>query len=129
MSYSYTAINGRLAKDPETRMTQTGKSVVTFTVAVDRGYGDNKKTIFYDCVVWNRDGEFVAEHFHKGDGIIVTGTMDYRDWQDKDGNKRRAWELIANHTDFPVGRSEQKNDWTKAAEEAPALKDDGDLPF
>lgn len=127
MSYAYTAINGRLTKDPETRMTQTGKSVVTFTVAVDRGYGDQKKTIFYDCVAWNKDGEFIADHFHKGDAIMLSGTMESRDWQDKDGNKRRSWELIVNHTDFPVGGKSESN-WTRAAETAPEMSEEG-LPF
>lgn len=131
MSYSYTAINGRLCKDAELRQTQTGKTVATFTVAVDRGYGDTKKTVFYPVVAWNKDGEFVSNHFHKGDGIIVNGTMEHRDYEDKDGNKRRVWELIANHIDFPVGKAA---DWTKAAESAPDVSaedfnDNGQLPF
>ena len=89
-------IGGRLTKDPELRTTQTGVSVCSASVAVERDYapeGQKKETDFFDCVFWRQSAEFVSKWFHKGDMILVTGRMQSRDWPDKDGNNRRSWEI------------------------------------
>ena len=89
-------IGGRLTKDPELRTTQTGVSVCSFSVAVERDFaaqGQQKETDFFDCVVWRQGAEFVSKYFHKGDMILVTGRMQSRDWTDNNGVKRKAWEI------------------------------------
>ena len=84
------AIKGRLVRDPEIRQTQSGVSVTNITVAVDRSYsaGGEKQTDFFDCVFWRQGAEFVSKYFKKGKEIIVTGEMQSRKWQDKEGNNR-----------------------------------------
>lgn len=96
-------IMGRLTRDPELRRTGTGTAVASFTVAVDRDYtqqGQEKETDFIDCVAWRNTGEFVAKHFTKGRMIVVSGRLQIRAWTDKDGNKRRAAEVVADNVYF-----------------------------
>ena len=89
---------GRLTRDPELRRTQSGTPVASFSLAVDRDFRDNngeKKTDFIDCVAWRGTGEFVSKYFAKGRMAVVEGRLQIRDWTDKDGNKRRSAEVIA----------------------------------
>lgn len=104
---NHITIMGRLTKDPELRYTQSGTPVATFTVAVDRDYSnrDEKKTDFFDCVAWRQKGEFVNEYFRKGSMAVVSGRMEFRDWQDRDGNKRRSAEI--NVGDIYFGESKK----------------------
>jgi single-strand DNA-binding protein len=92
-------IMGRLTADPELRRTGTGIAVTSFTLAVDRDYGNKeggeKETDFIDCVAWRNTGEFVAKHFAKGRMAIVSGRLQIRGYTDKEGNKRRIAEVIA----------------------------------
>ena len=92
---NYNAIKGRLVRDPSLKKTQSGVSVCTITVAVDRSYsGDGEKlTDFFDCVFWRQGAEFVSKYFAKGKEIIVQGEMQSRKWQDNDGNNRISWEI------------------------------------
>ena len=82
---------GRLTKDPELRSTTTGKSVVNFTLAVDRDKQDT--TDFITCTAWGATAEFVQRNFHKGKMALVKGSMQSRKWEDRDGNKRTDWEI------------------------------------
>lgn len=102
------AIKGRLVRDPEIRQTQSGVSVTTITVAVDRSYsaGGEKQTDFFDCVFWRQEAEFVSKYFKKGKEIIVHGEMQSRKWQDKDGNNRISWEIQNAHAEFCGGRGD-----------------------
>lgn len=102
------AIKGRLVRDPENRQTQSGVSVTNITVAVDRSYsaGGEKQTDFFDCVFWRQGAEFVSKYFKKGKEIIVTGEMQSRKWQDKDGNNRISWEIQNAHAEFCGGKSD-----------------------
>ena len=102
------AIKGRLVRDPEIRQTQSGVSVTNITVAVDRSYsaGGEKQTDFFDCVFWRQGAEFVSKYFKKGKEIIVTGEMQSRKWQDKDGNNRISWEIQNAHAEFCGGKSD-----------------------
>ena len=102
------AIKGRLVRDPEIRQTQSGVSVTNITVAVDRSYsaGGEKQTDFFDCVFWRQGADFVGKYFKKGKEIIVTGEMQSRKWQDKDGNNRISWEIQNAHAEFCGGKSE-----------------------
>ena len=132
---NFIAIHGRLVRDPEMRRTQSGVSVTTITVAVDRAYsGDGEKQAdFFDCVFWRQGAEFVSKYFTKGKEIIVTGEMQSRKWTDKDGNNRISWEIQTGHAEF-CG-SAKASDSTQNTSVQPAvnfspLEDDGTpLPF
>lgn len=95
-------IMGRLARDPELRRTGSGIAVTSFTVAVDRDFDNDgeRETDFIDCVAWRDLGEFVARNFHKGKMIAVSGRIQQRNWKDKDGNKRRNTEIVADAVYF-----------------------------
>lgn len=106
------SIAGRLSKDPELRTTQSGVSVASFTVAVERDFsaqGQQREVDWFDCVAWRQGGEFVSKYFHKGDMIIVTGRMQSRDWTDNQGNKRRNWEIQVDHSYFGGSKSDSQN--------------------
>lgn len=95
-------IMGRLTRDVELRRTGSGIACANFTVAVDRDFsqGENKETDFIDCVAWRQTGEFVSKYFRKGSMIVVKGRLQIRGWTNKDGNKRRTAEVIADNCYF-----------------------------
>ena len=97
-------IMGRLTRDPELRHTQNNTPVAAFTLAVDRDFsgkdGAEKQTDFIDCVAWRTTAEFVSRYFAKGRMAVVAGRLQLRDWTDKDGNKRRSAEVIADRIYF-----------------------------
>lgn len=90
---------GRLTRDPELRTTQSGKSVTTFTIAVDRDY-EKDKADFVTCVAWKNTAEFVHTHFRKGQLISVIGELQSRTWNDSDGNKHTSWEVQVQNVYF-----------------------------
>jgi single-strand DNA-binding protein len=94
---------GRLTADPTLRRTGSGVAVASFTIACDDDFKDkdgNKKTIFVECVAWRQTGEYVSKYFSKGRMAIVVGKLDIREWTDKDGNKRRTAEIVADNVYF-----------------------------
>ena len=97
-------IMGRLTRDPELRRTQTGTPVASFSLAVDRDFKDKstgeRATDFIDVVAWRQTGEFVSRYFTKGRMAVVEGRLQMRDWTDKDGNKRRSAEVVADNVYF-----------------------------
>ena len=101
---NHITIMGRLTRDPELRRTSSGIAVASFTVAVDRDFsgrdGGEKETDFIDCVAWRQTGEFVSKYFTKGSMIVVSGRLQIRSWNDKDGNKRRTAEVVADNVYF-----------------------------
>ena len=101
-------IMGRLARDPELRHTQTGTPVASFTLAVDRDFRDKntgeRTTDWIDVVAWRGSAEFVSKYFTKGRMAVVEGRLQIRDWTDKDGNKRRAAEVVADNIYFGDSR-------------------------
>lgn len=104
-------IMGRLTRDPELRRTNSGKPVASFTVAVDRDYapdGQEKETDFIDCVAWHGTAEFVQKYFNKGSMIVVKGRLQLRSWTDKDGNKRRTAEIVADNVYFGESKKSQE---------------------
>jgi len=109
---NHITIMGRLTRDPELRRTGSGVAVASFTVAVDRDFGGRdggeKETDFIDCVAWRQTGEFVSKYFTKGRMIVVSGRLQIRSWTDKDGNKRRTAEVVADNCYF--GDSKRDND-------------------
>ncbi len=143
---NHITIMGRLVRDPELRRTGSGVAVTSFTVAVDRDFGNResgeRETDFIDCVAWRNTGEFVSKYFTKGSMAVVSGRLQIRGWTDKDGNKRRTAEVVADNVYF--GESKRNGDGaapaapsygTYAAPSAPAsdfaMLDDPDaqLPF
>ena len=102
---------GRLVADPELRSTASNLSVCSFRIAVDRDYkkGDQKETDFIDIVAWRSTAEFVANYFNKGRMIAVDGRLQIRPWEDKDGNKRFATEVVADNVYFGDSRPNQNS--------------------
>lgn len=89
---------GRLTRDPELKHTQAGTPVCTITLAVERNSGtpgEPREADFFDCVCWNQKGEFVSRWFHKGQLVAVEGHLQSRKWQDKNGQNRVTYEVIA----------------------------------
>ena len=135
---------GRLTRDPELRHTQAGTPVASFAIACDRDFKDKqtgeKATDFIDIVAWRSTAEFVSRFFTKGRMAVVEGRLQVRDYTDKDGNKRRAAEVVADNVYF----GDSKKDVEGGGYSAPAggysappgpsggfgdLDDDGELPF
>ena len=103
-------IMGRLTRDPELRHTQSGTAVASFSLAVDRDFKEqdgSRATDFIDCVAWRSSAEFVDKYFSKGRMAVVEGRLQIRDWTDKDGNKRRSAEVVADNVYF--GDSKRDN--------------------
>ena len=109
---NHITIMGRLTRDPELRRTGSGIAVASFTVAVDRDFsgrdGGERETDFIDCVAWRQTGEFVSKYFTKGYMAVVSGRLQIRGWTDKDGNKRRTAEVVADNVYF--GESRRNSD-------------------
>ena len=102
-------IMGRLTRDPELRRTQNGTAVAGFALAVDRDYKNadgTKETDFIEVVAWRSSAEFVSKYFAKGRMAVVEGRLQIRDWQDKDGNKRRNAEVVADNVYFGDSKKE-----------------------
>ena len=115
-------VMGRLVRDPEIRYTQSGTPVTSFTLACERDFaqGDTKVTDFIDCVAWRNTAEFVSKYFAKGTMAVVNGRLQFRDWQDRDGNNRRNAEILVENIYF----GERKQQGFEELDE-----DDGELPF
>ena len=139
MALNRIVIMGRMVKDPELRRTGAGVAVASFTLAVERdfkGQNGEKETDFIDVVVWRQTAEFVSKYFSKGRVAVVEGRLQLRDWQDKDGNKRRNAEIIADNVYF----GDNKSDGASQAQNREDLvrrmngfaqieEESGDLPF
>lgn len=97
---------GRLTKDPELRYTNSGKSVCSFTLAVESGFGDNKRTDFINIVVWSKQGETCSEYLAKGKLAAVEGRLQIRNYDDRDGNKRYVTEVVADNVRFLSPKNE-----------------------
>ena len=146
---NHITIMGRLTRDPELRRTGSGIAVASFTVAVDRDFGGRdggeRETDFIDCVAWRQTGEFVSKYFTKGSMAVVSGRLQIRSWTDKDGNKRRTAEVVADNVYFgeskraSEGNAYGGNSYSAPAYSAPASApasdfamlddDDAQLPF
>ena len=103
-------IMGRLTRDPELRRTDSGIAVTSFSVAVDRDRapeGQEKETDFIDCVAWRSTAEFVSKYFSKGSMIVVSGRLQIRRWTDKEGQKRRSAEIVADIVYFGEGKKDK----------------------
>ena len=144
---NHIVIMGRLTRDPELRRTGSGVAVASFSLAVDRDFsprdGGEKETDFIDCVAWRQTGEFVSKYFTKGRMAVVSGRLQIRSWTDKDGNKRRTAEVVADNVYFGDSKREGEGSFSapaafggySAPASAPASDfamlddDDAQLPF
>ena len=123
-------IQGRLTATPELRHTQTDIPVTTFTLANDTGFGDKKKTSFLEIVAWRGTAEFAAKYLTKGMMVVVDGQIQARSYEDRDGNKRKAVEIVANNISFCESKKKEDSDVTSRGPEGFApVDDDIDLPF
>lgn len=128
------ALQGRITSDPELKHTQSGVAVTSFTLAVDRYAKEERKTDWVDVVAWRQTAEFICKYFTKGQMIAVTGSIQTRNWEDKQGNKRQAVEIVAKEVSF-CGKTETKKDMSEGQAPLPEtpvenwLDSDADLPF
>lgn len=99
---NHITIMGRMTRDPEMRYTQNQTPVASFTLAVDRDFNPQgeKQTDFIDCIAWRGTADFVSKYFRKGSMTVASGRLQLREWTDKDGNKRRSAEVVAEHVYF-----------------------------
>jgi single stranded DNA-binding protein (ssb) len=144
------ALLGRLTADPELRQTPQGVSVTTFTLAVNRSYvkqGEQRQADFIDIVAWRGTAEFICKYFKKGQMMAVNGSIQTRTYQDKNGNNRKAFEILADNVYFADSKGSAGNsfddDSSRGAFTAPepvsystgdesdfaVIDDDEDLPF
>ena len=145
---NHITIMGRLTRDPELRRTGSGIAVASFSLAVDRDYspkdGGERETDFIDCVAWRQTGEFVSKYFTKGRMAVVSGRLQISGWTDKDGNKRRSAEVVADNVYFGDSKREESSGGNYGGYTAPAIPelptspvqdfemlddDDAQLPF
>lgn len=141
---NHIVVMGRLTRDPELRRTDSGVAVASFSLAVDRDFapkdGGERETDFIDVVAWRQTGEFVSKHFTKGRMTVVSGRLQMRSWTDKDGNKRRTAEIVADNVYFGDSKKDGEDTASSApktttaapAYSAPATTNDSDdsgLPF
>ena len=136
---NHITIMGRFVRDLELKYTPSGTAVSSFSVAVDRDFkseGGEKQTDFIDCVAWRQTGEFVSKYFQKGSMAVVSGRLQIREWQDKEGNKRRTAEIVADNVYF--GESKNASAQTETAPSGKSYPKgvkfedgggDGELPF
>ena len=140
------ALQGRLARDPELRQTNTGKQVATFTLAVDRGRKDaNGKSVadWIPVIAWERAAEFAYKWLTKGQMVAVDGRLQSRTYTAKDGTNRTVLEVVANNINFcgskadsagqpspaPAGQPAAAPAYSQPGEDFALIEDDGDLPF
>lgn len=137
-------LGGRLTADVELKSTQSGTSVCSFSLAVNRKVQKDKEqqTDFINCTAWSKTAEFISKFFRKGSSICVVGSIQVRNWQDKDGNKRYATEVVVDEALFVDGKNEAEQTKTAKGEQTyipdaytkpqgkfEEMKPDDDLPF
>lgn len=138
-------IKGRIVHSPELKTTQSGVNVCRFSVAVDRRFKQNgeKVTDFFDCVAWRSSADFVSKYFDKGQEILLSGEMQSRQYEARDGSKRRAWEISVDTVEFCGSKQSSAAPAQQQTAPAPTaqlaytgpnadfalIEDEGDLPF
>ena len=135
---NHITLMGRLVRDPELRYTQSQVPVASFTLAVDRDFaekGQDKQTDFIDVVAWRNTANFVHQYFSKGSMAVVSGRLQIREWTDRDNNKRRNAEIVAENVYFGESKAArpaaQGTDASYGQPQYSPMKDadDGELPF
>lgn len=118
-------VMGRLTRDPELRKTNSGLSCANFSLAVERDIADSqtgkRETDFIDCVAWRATADFVSKYFQKGSMAVVSGRLQIRTWQDKNGNNRRTAEIVTDNIYF--GSSKKDSQGSAASDYLPPVSD------
>ena len=143
--FNLVVLSGRLTADPELKTTTSGVSVTSFTIAVERRYkqGEERQADFINIVAWRQTAEFVCKYFSKGSMIGIEGAIQTRRYQDKDGNNRTAFEVVANNVQFveskrsegttdnslPTPQNDPLTQFAERLEEFEEMSADDDLPF
>ena len=125
-------VMGRLVRNPELRRTNSGTAVASFTIACDRDFksdGGEREADFIECVAWRNTAEFVSKYFTKGRMAVVSGRLQTRNWTDKEGNKRKATEIVAESVYFGDSKREELQSYAAPQESFAELPDDGEIPF
>ena len=116
-------IMGRLTRDPEIKYTQSNTPVASFSLAVERDFGGRdggeKQTDFIECTAWRQTAEFVSKYFAKGSMAVVSGRLQIREWNDREGNKRRSAEVVADNIYFGESKRRDGGDNHGASNSAP----------
>lgn len=122
---------GRLTATPELKTTNSGLSVTSFTVAVDRAYQSNgeRQTDFINCVAWRNTAEFITKYFTKGQMIAVQGSLQSRNYEDKNGNKRTAFDVVVDRSSFCGSKKDEPINNNIDTSEFDEISADDDLPF
>lgn len=123
-------LHGKLTRDPELQTVSGGIENCRFTVAVNRPVSKDKEQIadFIPCTAWRQTAAFITKYFHKGDGIIVEGSLQTRSYE-KDGVKRTAYDVNVDRVEFAEKKSGTQTDAAAAAGDFPEAEDDGEPPF
>lgn len=120
-SYQRVIIEGNLGRDPEVRTTQSGKSVTSFSVAVNERRGqDAGHTEWFNCVCWEKTAEIAGQYLHKGDQVLLEGRLQTREWQDRDGQQRRTTELIVDRLILQSSKQGGTSGGSSGSSSAPA---------
>ncbi|MDL2219334.1 single-stranded DNA-binding protein [Ruminococcaceae bacterium OttesenSCG-928-O06] len=117
------AVMGRLVADPELRKTNSGISTTTFTIACDRNFaraGEERQTDFFDIVAWRSSAEFACKYFRKGQLVAVNGSLQTRTWEDREGKKRKTYEIVADNLHFADSKG---SSGASRQQDAPAYND------
>ena len=147
-NFNKVILGGRLTAEPELKQTPNGIPVTTFSIAVNRRTakaGEQRATDFINCVAWRQQAEFISRYFHKGSSICIMGNIQTRTWNDQNGQKRYATEVIVDEVNFVDSASENRASsepsynpygeapaFSSTKDEAPKFEqmvDDDDLPF
>jgi len=119
-------LHGRLGRDPELHEAKTGTEIVTFSLATNDGWGDNKRTNWHRCKSFGKRAGTIAKYLSKGDAVMVRGSVDYREWTDNEGTKKTTTEILVDDFDFVA---------TNKPQDEPSAHDQGgghsfgDVPF
>ena len=141
-----TVLQGRLVRDPETRHTQSGIEVCSFTVAWSKKINETETKLFLDCTAWRAIAKFISQYFRKGQEIVVAGELSTRQWEDREGHKRSSTELTVREASFCGPKAETSASPAQGGYTTPAAggntaapsthsdfseldEDDSDLPF
>ena len=134
-SFNKVIIGGRLTSEPELKTTQSGLSVVSFSVAVNRktGQGEEQKADFFNVTAWRQTADFVARYFHKGSSICIVGSLQNSSWTDQNGQKHNKTDIVADEVMFVDSKSDNESAQSSYGQQVvpkfEEIKTDADLPF
>lgn len=141
-NFNKVILGGRLTATPELKNTNSGKTFCSFTLAVNRRFGNEQATDFITCVAWNKTAEFISKYFTKGSALCIVGNIQTRSWEDQQGNKRFATDVVVDEAMFVDGKNDAGQPQANAAGQAyipdaytapqgdfSPVSEDDDLPF